>query len=104
MFIISQTPALADIWARKKLLQKTGYVLTLTQHIVSYHIISYHIISYHIISYHIISYHIISYHIISYNIISYPSGHRIAWMYITSLGNATEAAVCNIHTCTYKHK
>jgi hypothetical protein len=29
---------------------------------------------------------------------SYPSGHRIAWIYITSFGTATESAVYDIHT------
>ena len=39
--VISLAPAKADIRARKKLLQKTGYVLTLTYHTISYHIISF---------------------------------------------------------------
>jgi hypothetical protein len=27
----------------------------------------------------------------------YLSGHRIAWIYTTSFGNATQAVVCDIH-------
>jgi len=34
----------------------------------------------------------------SHSNITYSSGHRIAWIYITSFRTATEVAVCNIHT------